>query len=277
MASIKDSSLSFQVITKAVIKITQHISKDSYNKNYKLQTIDIVTRLIQVIIMALFNTKSPEEKEQERIKWEQKRTDETLGEFNIFEGFECEVILPEKQLKTSGSSGTKKGLATLAFGIIGWAATSGTSQNEENRIVTTIFQVVDKGIVFKNASMDGSDVRIPYNEIVKMEVINLEKSIMKIGMITLLKNKRILLNLKKGSVVGEIILNHASNILNERACGAQYEEVGWGLDHATAEPSATKQENGSLMDEIERLGNMYEKGLLTDEEFAVMKKKLIEG
>ncbi|WP_346661968.1 SHOCT domain-containing protein [uncultured Methanobrevibacter sp.] len=30
------------------------------------------------------------------------------------------------------------------------------------------------------------------------------------------------------------------------------------------------------MDELERLG-MYEKGLLTDEEFATMKKKLIEG
>ena len=29
-------------------------------------------------------------------------------------------------------------------------------------------------------------------------------------------------------------------------------------------------------DELERLGNMYEKGLLTDEEFAAM-KKLIEG
>lgn len=30
------------------------------------------------------------------------------------------------------------------------------------------------------------------------------------------------------------------------------------------------------MDELERLGNMYKEGLLTDEEFAAMKKKLIE-
>ena len=30
------------------------------------------------------------------------------------------------------------------------------------------------------------------------------------------------------------------------------------------------------MDELERLGNMYKEGLLTDEEFTVMKKKLIE-
>ena len=91
------------------------------------------------------------------------------------------------------------------------------------------------------------------------------------------KNKRILIDPKKGRSIGEIILNHISNIINERACGAQYEEVGWGLEHATAEPQETKQESGSLMDELERLGDMYEKGLLTDEEFAAMKKKLIES
>ena len=226
--------------------------------------------------MALFNSKTPEEKEQEKINSEQKRIEDTLAEFNIFEGFECEVIFPEKQLKTTGSSGTKKGLATLAFGVIGWAATSGTSQNEENRIVTTIFQVVEKGIVFKNGSMDGSDIRIPYDEIINMEVVQPERSGI-IGIITLLKNKRIIINPKIGFLRGEIILEHTSNILNERACGAQYEESGWGLEHGTAEPPKTKRENGSLMDELERLGNMYEKGLLSDEEFATMKKKLIEG
>ena len=57
---------------------------------------------------------------------------------------ECELILPEKQLRTQGSSGAKKGVATLAFGIVGWAATSGSSQNEENRIITTIFQIVER-------------------------------------------------------------------------------------------------------------------------------------
>lgn len=222
-----------------------------------------------VIIMGLFgNDISPEEKERQRME-------KTLEEFNIFEGIECEVIFPEKQLKTSGSSGAKKGLATLAFGVIGWAATSGTSQNEENRVVTTIFQVVDKGIVFKNGSMDGSDVRVPYSEIINMEVIDPDQgSIM--GMITLLKNKRIIINPKRGFTTGKIILNHTSNILNERACGAQYEEAGWGLEHATAEPQEINPENETLMDELERLVNMYEKGLLTDEEFVTMKKKLIE-
>ena len=69
------------------------------------------------------------------------------------------------------------------------------------------------------------------------------------------------------------------DVLNERACGAQFEEAGWGLEHGINEQSEpeTKQESNFLMDELERLGNMYEKGLLTDEEFAAMKKKLIEG
>ena len=190
---------------------------------------------------------------------EQKELEKTLARYNIFEGIECEVVLPEKQLKTSGSSGAKKGIATLAFGIIGWAATSATSQNEENRILKTIFQVVDKGIVFKNGSMDGSDIRISYEEIVKMEVVTPEKS-GNVGVISLLENKVIIIKL--WAIDKEIILNHASNIINERACGAQYEEVGWGLEHATAEPQETKQETGSLMDELERLGNMYENRVL---------------
>lgn len=122
--------------------------------------------------------------------------------------------------------------------------------------------------------MDGSDIRISYREIIKMEIIASEGPIMAI--ITLLKNKRIIIDPQKGYTIGGIILNHTSNVINERACGAQYEEAGWGLEHATAEPQEAKQESESLMDELERLGNLYEKGLLTDEEFAAMKKKLIE-
>lgn len=47
------------------------------------------------------------------------------------------------------------------------------------------------------------------------------------------------------------------------------------IGFVTAEPHETKHQS-NLMEELERLGNMYEKGLLTDEEFVEMKKKLIE-
>ena len=206
---------------------------------------------------------------------------ETLSKYNIFEGINCEVILPEKQLKTFGSSAMTKALATFALGIVGWAATSGYRTNEENRIISTIFQVVDKGIVFKNGATEGNDLRIPYNLIVKMFIIDNSEEI--IGAIVLLENKRIYIDpkVKGNSEIFKInqiriILKHISSIINERATGAQYEEAGWGREHATAEPQETKQEGSSLMDELERLGNMYKEGLLTDEEFAAMKKKLIE-
>ena len=41
--------------------------------------------------------------------------------------------------------------------------------------------------------------------------------------------------------------------------------------HMANEP----RESDSLMDELERLGNMYKEGLLTDEEFSIAKKKLL--
>ena len=78
----------------------------------------------------------------------------------------------------------------------------------------------------------------------------------------------------------DIILDHIAEIVNEHATGEQYDEAGWGIEQvtsATSEPQETKQETGSLMDELERLGNMYEKGLLTEEEFTLAKKKLLEG
>lgn len=220
--------------------------------------------------MALFGDNlSKEEREQKRIK-------ETIEKYNIFNGIQCEITLPEKQLKTSGSSGKKKGIATLAFGVIGWAATSGTSQNEENRIITTIFHVVKKGIVFKNGNMDGSDIRIPYNEIIKMEVVTPDRAA-DCAIITLLNNKRIIIDPNQGFEKNKIILNHAMDFINERACGSQYEESGWGLEYGTAEPKKTKQETISLIDELERLGNMYDKGLLSDEEFTSLKQELLSS
>ncbi len=141
--------------------------------------------------MGIFEPSMSKEEKEKQLK------DETLKKHDVFKGVECEVILPEKQLRTQGNSGTKKGIATLAFGIVGWAATSGSSQNEENRIVTTIFQIVEKGIVFKNGSMDGSDIRIPYEDIISVEkIVDKKDKLNVLGSITLLKNRKILFNPK---------------------------------------------------------------------------------
>ena len=78
---------------------------------------------------------------------------------------------------------------------------------------------------------------------------------------------------------GFLFISHSHKDMDQvRQLRNKLEEAGWGLEHATNEilQPETKQESNSLIDELERLGNMYEKGLLTDEEFAAM-KKLMEG
>ena len=206
-------------------------------------------------------------------KSDEEKIDEALTKYNIFEGIECEVIFPDTQLKITTHGGVTRGAATLAFGIIGLAATSSIKHKEEKRKVKSNFQVVENGIVFKRATEEGKDLRIPYDNIVKAN----QNGLFEIH-IVLLENQVIILELENMRLEPVKILgNHILNTLNQRACGAQYEEAGWGLEHATAEPQETKPESGSLMDELERLGNMYKEGLLTDEELATMKKKLIEG
>ena len=226
---------------------------------------DIVTRLIQLIIMALFGNKKSEEEIMEDV----------LSKNDVYGEINCEVFFPDLQLKIATRSGFAKGAATLAFGLVGLAATSGIKQEEEQRTMTTAFQIVDNGIVFKKATKDLKDLRIPYDNIVKVKPDN--------GMfrftLLLLENQEI--HVRMFSIKGDSLespkyfRDHLINIINERACGAQYEEAGWGLEHAEAEPQEVKEEGESLMDELERLGNMYEKGLLTDDEFALAKKKLL--
>lgn len=217
--------------------------------------------------MGFFDGNMSKEEREEQYKRE------TLEKNDVFKGVECELILPEKQLRTQGSSGAKKGVATLAFGIVGWAATSGSSQNEENRIITTIFQIVEKGIVFKNGSMDGSDIRIPYEDIVSVEKIENKDKI--IGSIILLKNKKIFFNPTKcSSTAAGHIIDQYVNILNKYVCGAIYEEDGWGLENTTFQSAEFTEQR--KIDNLERIGNMLEKGLLTDDEFNSLKEKIMK-
>lgn len=211
-------------------------------------------------------------------KSDEELIEETLAKYNIFEGVKCTVVLPEKQLRTSGSSGTSKALATFAFGFVGLAATSGFEQNEENREIQTLFQVVKNGVVFKNATIETSDLRIPYEEIIEFEVY-VHKRYPSFGKIVLLENKHIIIKFDLNKAKSDILLDHIADIVNERATGDQFEEDGWGIEQVSQEspqPEA-KHESNSLMDELERLGHMYKEGLLTDEEFALAKKKLLGG
>lgn len=50
-------------------------------------------------------------------KTEEERLEETLAKYNIFEGIECNVILPEIQLKTSGKKWHNKSINHICFGF----------------------------------------------------------------------------------------------------------------------------------------------------------------
>lgn len=218
--------------------------------------------------MGIFS--SDESSREERKKQLRK---ETLEQHDIFKGVQCEVILPEKQLKTSGSSGAKKGIATLAFGIVGWAATSGSSQNEENRIISVIFQIVENGIVFKNGAIDGSDIRIPYGEIVSVEKLQTDKYVY-MGLITLLKNKKILFKPDYGSTKGEYIIDYSIDVLNERIFGVVYEEDGWGLDLNYNQLS--KLDSKRKEDILKRIDDMYENDEINDEKSTKLKEIIMQ-
>ena len=89
-------------------------------------------------IMGLFKRKSEEEK-----------ITETLTKYNIFEGIDCEVIFPDTQLKIVSHSGLTGGVATLAFGFVGLAATSSIKHKEEKRKLNLIFRLLKRVLYLK--------------------------------------------------------------------------------------------------------------------------------
>ena len=211
----------------------------------------------------------------ENKKSEEELMEEALEKCNIFEGISCKAIFPDTEIRLSTRSGWVKGAATLKLGLIGFTATSGFKQEEQNRQVITTLQVVDKGIVFKRAAKDSKDLRIPYGDILSAKRDPNDPDII---IIRLVENQDIKIMFFMGvetSIQQDFYVeNHFINVINERTSGFQFEQAGRGLDHARAE---TKHESSSLTDELERLANMYKEGLLTDKEFTLAKKKLLEG
>ena len=214
----------------------------------------------------------------DNLKKEERTKEEILAEFNIFEGIECKVTFPFTELKIGSHGGAARGAATLAFGIVGLAATSGVKHKEERKEMKTVFQVVDKGIVFKKAAKDNKDLRIPYENIVLAE-INPQYKYNGLT-IKLLENQDIIIVVKTNSKNLDdniTVRDHYLEVINQRAKGKEFEEEGWGLESASNKNNESEPNKSSLIDELERLANIYEKGLLTDEEFTAMKKKLIEN
>ena len=223
-------------------------------------------------------------REQKRIVQEQEKINQIRNQFNIYKGINCKVTFPTEEVVLKSHGGIARTAATLSFGVLGFVATSGVKQQKKKIVKDTTLQIVEKGVVFKKVTDDGKDLRIPYDNIISFTLFN-----EKIGRnnkyyeLLLLENQSLIISLSKklkGNKL-EIIAQDLVDVINGRATGKDTEEDGWGLDYAKgkapseADDKKISSENISTTEELEKVIQMYEKGLLTDEEFASMKKKII--
>ena len=215
--------------------------------------------------------------ENKRLKKDEKRF-KAIKEHNIFTGIKAKIVFPEKEIKLKYVDNTiTRGFATRYFGIWGLAIGDEIKQEEENRSVTTLLQVVEKGIVLKNASKDGKDLRIPYESIVHVEKRNDFLDLI------LLENQVINIKFDFGLFslsTKEFVDGYFIEIINSRACGEQFEEDGWGLEYDDStnnlnNDSNLKNQYGA--DELLKWYELYEKGVITSEELQQKKNEIMGG
>ena len=233
------------------------------------------------------NTK--ERKEKEKIEQEKKNEltkQSMIKRYDIYKGVKFKIYLPEKEIVLKDKhGGLTKGILTFTFGLPGFAGTNGIKQEKKQKTITTVVQVVDAGVIFKNSSEDGKDIRIPFEDIISFKENNGGN---RIGgfTLTLIGNQILKMYIsgiyqKQRKRLGSDLYyayEHIEKAIDKKACGSQNtEEIKWSSEKNNENiVSEVKNETGSLIDELERIGNMYEKGLLTDEEYAIMKKKLMD-
>lgn len=206
-----------------------------------------------------------------------KNLQKVLKRKNIYEGIKCIVTLPDEELIIKSTGAFTKGLATASMGLVGLAATSGVSQERRQIQKFSMMQITEKGVVFKKAGKDKKDLRVPYEDIIGAEHIDGLLHDKREIFIYLLENQEIKVQINYVRGIHEsrdtkLLRDHIIDIINENARGKDYEESGWGLESNQESQNPTSNDD---INELERLANMYNQGLLTEEEFHAMKQKII--
>ena len=164
--------------------------------------------------------KELKEQERKRIKeledLERKRVqtlskEEKLRE-RIRKGVQCKI--PKQVIANNGHDGLTKGVATLAFGITGWALTSGSQTKAQTVDVDATIKIVPNGIVI--SSKYEETMRIPFDQILNAEITG--GWIFKNFEIRIVGSKTIYI---RDCDYGETIVNS----INKSATGV--EEKGW--------------------------------------------------
>ena len=149
---------------------------------------------------------------------------EVSEKYNIREGIDVTVITPEIEIITKNtSSDLMRTLATINWGIAGYAMTSGKKTVEQNKKIETKIKVVPNGVVFDKASDDGKDIRIPWDNIVKTS-----RSKQLYFNLHLIENQEVEIWInpyKKGKKEANALAEYLARVINQNATGI--EEDGW--------------------------------------------------
>lgn len=111
------------------------------------------------MVFGLFKSKEQKQKEKEE------NINKSVEIFKN-EGWMCAVELPEYE--TTSRSGTTKAVATLAGGLVGFALASGSKQKKKK--IVSLVRIPEKGIVIENATSEGTDLRLSWDSILKIEL-----------------------------------------------------------------------------------------------------------
>ncbi len=184
--------------------------------------------------------------------------------FDFDYGITCNVKMPPREVISSRSALTK-GASTLTFGLVGMAATSGNKTKIKSDYKPKIrVAVKDQGLILYKAAPDGSNVLIDWNMINDCEYKG-DK---------LVKTEDIKIILVNGHEMGLIMFTKHNkkdagkqlyNIIKNNMCGS--EEGLW--------ENTSKENNVSNADELLKWHDLYEKGVISQEEFEAKKKELL--
>lgn len=137
----------------------------------------------------------------------------------IQQGYLSNVTLPEVETVSHGM--VTKGVATGVFGLVGLAMTMGSSN--QLRKIRTIVRIPEKGIVIEKGTVNGKDIRIPWENILGASINHgvaislVDGSVIEIGSPVL----------TKGFLVSVGKPDNLINYINDHARG-QVEE-GWDV------------------------------------------------
>ena len=196
----------------------------------------------------------------------QRINDEKDSIFDFKYGIKCNVQMPPREV-ISSHGGLTKGVATMGFGLAGMAATSGSKTKLKSELKRNILVAVrDQGLIFHNAAHDRSNVNVSWNDITKCHYMgnNRIKPFGDIGIILVNgHNINITTNTRHNK---KDAAKQLYEIIESNMCGG--DENVWGNN---SEESSTT----SNAEELLKWHDLFEKGVISEEEFEQNKKELL--